>query len=975
MNHPQRFNLSLLVSFLLLVLIGYSCKNEPPSSPHQERYLQIAPGETAIDSIIVKASAEANQFRDEGQYAKAIDLLKIVREHPDFQNAQSSSQAFLFQRISVMFFLRGDFYSSNEYLDTTISIRLLNNVSDTELAETYYIQSNIKSQLFLGSEALESIQKAISLVEKEASPSLLTKYFVQLADAFLVLKDFGQAKYYYQKCLDLNNGEENAQLAMINDKLGHFHRLQGQHDQQLARHEEALRISTNLGLEGSKNHFVYESNIGNYYLNRGSLDKAKESLDEVLKKLENAEVEYYNIQETTIMNLAMVEMLKGRPALAKPYYTKMLTLAKQVNPSPYSISKARAYEGLGDVEAGLNQFDEAIDQYHQAIKSLCIGFDSDDSYANPSLSDHLTINPSEVLRILGFKAEALAGKHKKSKDLKALKSVMGAYRYLDQLLVSMRQQFKAASSRYELVASSLAIYEKGTQTALQLYEITNDPQYLTLAFNLSTKNKAIVLQEGLQDEQAKFAGIPAKVLAQENVLKKERFLLEADIIEIENSDDKKGLKAKRNRRFEVIREYEKLIAQLEKDYPKYHELKHQNIDLIDPQEIIAQIPEATALLDFFVGQKNIYVFSLSKIGLRHYTLAKPKKLNALCTSFRTIFQNNETPPSGQEFSDIAFTLYQALLEKPLADLEPTNINRLIIIPDDYLLQISFDGLLTQPLNTGTDVVQWASSDIPYLLRQYAISYGYSNRLLFDKKAVKRVKKSLQEFVGFGLEYDDYTLAGISEIAKLEVDTTGGNRGMGKLRHSIEEVTKIKEIIGNGSLYTRTGATKDVFIQKAPSANILHLAMHGFETSDSPLNAGLIFTRKKGDADFMLKAADLYAMSIPAEMTVLSACNTATGVVQKGEGVRSLARAFKYAGCNSLVASLWSISDHTTKKIMIEFYTHLKNGDTKDVALQKAKLNYLQTASPSQSMPFYWTNLISIGDMQALNFDKKRGSWF
>ena len=975
MNHPQRFNLSLLVSFLLLVLVGYSCKNEPPPSPHQKRYQEIAPGETAIDSIIVKASAEANKFRDEGQYAKAIDLLKIVREHPDFQNAQTSSQAFLFQRISVMFFLRGDFYSANEYLDTTIAKRSISNASNTELAETYYIQSNIKAKLFLGSEAMESIQKAIPLIEKDASKSISIKYFIQLADAFILLKDFGEAEYYYQKCLDLNNGEENEQLSMIKDKLGHFHRLQGQFDQQLEMHEQALNISKNLNLEGTRNHFILENNISNYYLNRRSLDKAKESLDKTLVKLKNSEVEYFDIKETIIMNLAMVEMLKGSPALAKPYYAKMLDFATQVNPSPYSISKARAYEGLGDVDAGLNQFDEAIDQYHQAIKSLCIGFDSDDSYANPSISEHLAINQSEVLRILGFKVDALQGKYKESKDLKALKSAMGAYRYLDQLLVSMRQQFKAASSRYELVASSLDIYEKGTRTALQLHEVTNDPQYLTLAFNLSTKNKAIVLQEGLQDEQAKFVGIPAKVLAQENILKKERFLLEADIIEIENSADKKVLKAKRNRRFEVIREYEKLIAQLEKDYPKYHELKHQNIDLIDPQEIIAQLPEATALLDFFVGQQNIYVFSLSKIGLRHYTLARPKKLNTLCTSFRTIFQNNETPPTGQEFSDIAYTLYQTLLEKPLADLKQTNINRLIIIPDDYLLQISFDGLLTHPLDPEIDAVQWASSDIPYLLRQYAISYGYSNRLLFDKQAVKRVKKSLQEFVGFGLEYDDYTLAGISEIAKLEVDTTGGTRGMGKLLHSIEEVTKIKEIIGDGSLYTRTGATKEVFIKKAPSANILHLAMHGFETSDSPLNAGLIFTRKKGDDNFMLKAADLYAMSIPAEMTVLSACNTATGAVQKGEGVRSLARAFKYAGCNSLVASLWSISDHTTKKIMIDFYTHLKNGDTKDVALQKAKLNYLQTAAPSQSMPFYWTNLISIGDMQALDFDKKGNSWF
>jgi len=805
-----------LVSLLLFVLIGYSCKKEPKPYPNQDLYQKIAPGETAIDSIIAKATKDAYKLKDEGQYVKAIDLLQIVRQHPDFQNATVSAQALLFERISKLFFLRGNFHIANEYADTTIAKRSTNNSSNAELAEAYYVRSNVKSQLFLGAEALESIQKAISLVEKDASKNILIRYFIQLADVFLILKDYGQAEYYYQKCLDLNNEEENEQLTMIKDKLGNLYSRQGKFDQQLEMYEQALNISTSLGLKKSRNHFVLETNIGNSYLHRGLLDKAKESLDETLEKLETSELGFFGIQETTIMNLAMIEMMRGQPAQAKPFYSKMLALAKQVNPSPYSISKGRAYEGLGDVEAGLSQFDKAIDQYHQAIKSLCIGFDSDDRYANPSVADHLVINQSEVLRILGFKIDALQGKYKASKDLKALRSAMDAYQYLDQLLASMRQQFRASSSRYDLVGENLSIYEKGTQTALQLYEVTSDSKYLTLAFHLATKNKAVVLQEGLQDEQAKFAGIPAKVLAQENALKKERYLLEADIIEIENSEDKSGLKAKRNRRFEVIRTYEKLIRQLEKDYPKYHELKHQNIDLLDPQEIIAQLPEETALLDFFVGQQNIYVFSLSKIGLRHYTMAKPKELNSLCTSFRSIFQNNENPPSGQEFSEVAHTLYQTLLEKPLADFKNTNTNRLIIIPDDYLLQISFDGLLTRPLAEKSEIVQWADRDIPYLLRQYAISYGYSNRLLFDKKAIKRVKKSLQEFVGFGLEYDDYTLAGISEVAQLDVDTTI-TRGMGKLFHSVEEVTKIKEIIGDGSLYTRTGATKEIFLQKAPSA--------------------------------------------------------------------------------------------------------------------------------------------------------------
>ncbi len=163
------------------------------------------------------------------------------------------------------------------------------------------------------------------------------------------------------------------------------------------------------------------------------------------------------------------------------------------------------------------------------------------------------------------------------------------------------------------------------------------------------------------------------------------------------------------------------------------------------------------------------------------------------------------------------------------------------------------------------------------------------------------------------------------------------------------------------------ATKATFLKNAPKTKILHLAMHGYESADNPLSSALIFTRKKEDSDFLLKAADLYSITLSADMTVLSACHTASGRVYQGEGVRSLARAFRYSGCPSLVATLWSVSDYSTKEIMVDFYKHLKNNDPKDIALQKAKLNYLKTAQPAQKMPYFWTNLVLIGDTNPLDF--------
>ena len=82
---------------------------------------------------------------------------------------------------------------------------------------------------------------------------------------------------------------------------------------------------------------------------------------------------------------------------------------------------------------------------------------------------------------------------------------------------------------------------------------------------------------------------------------------------------------------------------------------------------------------------------------------------------------------------------------------------------------------------------------------------------------------------------------------------------------------------------------------------------------------------------------------------------------------SLSRAFRYAGVPSTVMSLWKVPDDATSKIMSHFYQFLKEGDTKDSALRRAKLAYLdQTITPEQKHPFYWAGFVAAGDMEKIS---------
>jgi hypothetical protein len=80
---------------------------------------------------------------------------------------------------------------------------------------------------------------------------------------------------------------------------------------------------------------------------------------------------------------------------------------------------------------------------------------------------------------------------------------------------------------------------------------------------------------------------------------------------------------------------------------------------------------------------------------------------------------------------------------------------------------------------------------------------------------------------------------------------------------------------------------------------------------------------------------------------------------------SQARAFAFAGCPSMVMSLWNVSDRSSSELMVAFYRELKAGKNKDEALRLAKLRYLQMVSPEYAKPVYWAGFVPVGEMEGL----------
>ena len=133
---------------------------------------------------------------------------------------------------------------------------------------------------------------------------------------------------------------------------------------------------------------------------------------------------------------------------------------------------------------------------------------------------------------------------------------------------------------------------------------------------------------------------------------------------------------------------------------------------------------------------------------------------------------------------------------------------------------------------------------------------------------------------------------------------------------------------------------------------------------------LVFYQDKDTIeDGMLNAYELFGMDLNAGLAVLSACNTGTGKLMKGEGMMNLARGFIYAGVPGIVMTMWSVDDQSSAEIVESFYKYLDKGLSKDEALRQAKLDLLAQGDPLKSYPYYWAAYVTIGDYSPMKFVK------
>ncbi len=177
----------------------------------------------------------------------------------------------------------------------------------------------------------------------------------------------------------------------------------------------------------------------------------------------------------------------------------------------------------------------------------------------------------------------------------------------------------------------------------------------------------------------------------------------------------------------------------------------------------------------------------------------------------------------------------------------------------------------------------------------------------------------------------------------------------------QEVTALKTIFPDARVYLEGQATTDKMAGvQAPKVSYLHMATHGNLNAQDTRSSFL--TMAKGQ---QLTVSDIAGEHLDSgaddlNLVTLSACQTAVAERNPtGSDLRTLADAFSLAGCRSMVASLWKVSDESTRDLMVHFYQALKAGKPKAQAMQEAQVAILR--DKRYQHPFYWAPFILIGD--------------
>lgn len=603
----------------------------------------------------------------------------------------------------------------------------------------------------------------------------------------------------------------------------------------------------------------------------------------------------------------------------------------------------------------LNKMEEADQLLNGLIKKIKY------NPLSPSPYEKLIVDKITLIKLLYFDAKNQYYWFLEDGDERKLKEACRRFENTVRVLEEIHCEYEKAGSKQYILNRYHYVFEMSLNALFELYQCTGSEEVLAQAFGYTERSRAIFLSETLKRSDAgASAAIPDSL--RKAIQQGQRKLAEVEnrryiLSQKKLANDAPAMLDINQELFEVTENLRQLEAKAKELHPEFGRAKE--ITWIKPEEIRRRLKPGEGWLSYFTGEDDMYAFLITTEGASFFHIPKDFPLEEWVQEMRNAIYDYPT-----ERSDSLLSVYQnrawELYEKLLAPFAWRLPQRLTIGADGLLKYLPFEALLTAP------APNCESSDCPYMLWRHSISYAPSatlwaaDRQRSGARLEKKILAFAPEFQGEG-----------NALAARD----DRRSSLGPLLYNAEETKRISKMFRT-KLITGPGATRDEFLAQAARYQVLHLATHAKANDEEGEFSFLAFAPTPGDTLYQgkLYARELYATPLPAELVVLSACETGIGEFKRGEGLVSLAYGFAQAGARSVVTSLWRVSDRETSDLMTFFYKNLQKGMAKDEALRQAKLEYIQGQSGWRTHPFFWAAFVPEGDMSPLDLPRPVPAW-
>lgn len=791
--------------------------------------------------------------------------------------------------------------------------------------------------------------------------------------------------------------------------IGHLYNFSGEKQKALDYYNQSLFLRHKVGDRSGE--AITLTALGNLY---DSLGEQPTALNYYNQALQLVRAVGDHTGEATVLNnigKIYIRLSQGQDALnfLNQALNLMVTLGNRTG-------QAVALGNIGSTYDMLGQKQKALLYYNRALPLNTAVGDRDGeatSLNNLGRLERLLGDRQKALEFLnraliirrfigdrGGEAQTLALVAQVERDFGKLSEALAHMETVLSIVEGLRTKITSQELRTSYLSTVQQYYELYIELLMQMHQRKPTEGFNLAALQACERGRARSLIELLNEAHADIRqGVDPKLLERERSL---QHLLNAKteqqirLLVGKHTDEQAAAAAKE---IEVLKaEYQQVETEIKAKSPRYAALTQPQP--LKTEEIQRLLDRDALLLEYSLGEDRSYLWAITPSSISSYELPKRADVETAAKQFyvalTTPNQQSRSVDSSRQLSiansqkphviETASILSRMLLRPVASQLKK---KRLIIVPDGALQYIPFAALPSPnaqnliargqgsanivptnflPLIAEHEIVSLPSASTLAEIRRETENRRPAEKTVavladpvFDKNdervtSAKNVKKAddQKEVLSLArqLEIDK------TKKAAIETGLAEGELTIPRLPGTRQEAEKILA-------FAPANARMKAFDFEASRATAtstelgqyryVQFATHGFLNSANPELSGIVLSmvdqQGQPQAGFLL-ADEVFNLHLPAELVVLSACQTGLGKEIKGEGVVGLTRAFMYAGAPRVIMSLWSVNDNATSELMSRLYRVLLRQHLRPAAaLREAQLEMWK--QKRWRAPYYW----------------------